>query len=149
MPTEIELCRYCTDIPLTQCEVQEHWERRLKSCNLPTNDVVADPARVRMKVDGEMLDRLVPLTGSHEELVDVSCLPSGWHSPFSGDVESRAGITTYRDLNIWERCASPRENSAGEQIHRAANSPAFVARVRSEALAVLAHTPDCHRTLPL
>lgn len=117
MENDIELCRYCTDsTPLSQCIVQEHWERRLKSCNLPGSRTVADHDRVLMKVDGVQQERLVPLTGAHEHIVDRTQLPSGWHTPSSGPVEFRKGTTTYRDINIFERCASPRYNSAGFQI---------------------------------
>lgn len=112
-----ELCRYCqNDTPLTQCEVQEHWEARLRTHNLPQSSSVDGVPQVQMRVDGVKLERLVPLTGSHENLVDRTQLPAGWHTPSSGPVEFRKGTTTYRDINIFERCASPRYNSAGFQI---------------------------------
>lgn len=114
MENDIELCRYCTDsTPLTECVVQEHWERRLKACNLPTSDGVNHPTAPQIKTGGEQIERLIPLTGIHEHIVDRSQLPSGWHSPSSGPVEFRKGTTTYRDINIFESCASPRYNSAG------------------------------------
>lgn len=115
-----ELCAYCIDTPVTQCEVQEHWEKRLQSCNVPTSATVNKPyqADVEMVIDGERtrVERLVPLTGAHEQLVDPRSLPQGWHSATSGDVQSRFSNTSYRNINVYERCPSPKYNSAGFQI---------------------------------
>ena len=62
---EDELCRYCDGIILIECEVQEHWERRLKNCNLPSSGGVDSPYAAQVTVGGVTRQRLVPMTGKY------------------------------------------------------------------------------------
>lgn len=141
-----ELCPYCVDVEMAQCTTQAHWDRRLKSYNLPTSDGVDHAAHNEIRIGDETVERLVPLTGIHETIVDLNNLPDGWHNVSSGDVEARHANTTYADLNIYERSPAPKYNSAGYAINKEDTVERFMGRVRDSAQANLLVSGRAMRT---
>jgi hypothetical protein len=53
------------NLPLSECTVQEHWERRLKDYRLTMRRASGPQITTG---EGDHIERLVPLTGAHSEM---------------------------------------------------------------------------------